>query len=153
MAMTSLALDELDRNLLAQLRVNARESAANLARRLGVARTTVLARLSRLERHGVIAGYTVRLSQDMPGGGLQACVGISLQPRAGADVLRRLSKMPEIHLLCTVSGEFDYVAWLHTASPEQLDALLDEIGQIDGVTKTTTSVVLARKIDRGTVLP
>lgn len=146
-------LDELDRNLLALLRVNARESAANLARRLGVARTTVLARISRLERTGVIAGYTVTLGQDAMGGGLQACVGITLQPRAGRDVLRRLGKMPEVHLLCTVSGEFDYVAWLHAASPEQLDALLDEIGDIEGVTKTTTSVVLARKVDRGGVLP
>lgn len=147
------SLDELDRNLLALLRMNARESTANLARRLGVARTTVLARLARLERTGVVAGYTVRLGQDLAATGLQACVGITLEPRAGRDVLRRLSKMPEIQLLCTVSGEFDYVAWLHVDSPGQLDGLLDEIGEIDGVTKTTTSVVLARKIDRGAVLP
>ncbi|MDR3398394.1 MAG: AsnC family transcriptional regulator, partial [Pandoraea sp.] len=39
------------------------------------------------------------------------------------------------------------------ASPDQLDGLLDTIGEIDGVTRTTTSVVLARKIDRGGVLP
>jgi DNA-binding Lrp family transcriptional regulator len=153
MTTSATALDELDRNLLVLLRVNARESAANLARRQGVARTPVQARLGRLESTGVIAGYTVRLGQDVSGGGLQACVGISVQPRAGRDIQRRLGKMPEVHLLCTVSGEFDYVAWLHAASPEQLDGLLDEIGDIDGVTKTTTSVVLARKIDRGGVLP
>ncbi|VVD86396.1 AsnC family transcriptional regulator [Pandoraea horticolens] len=153
MTLSTTALDELDRNLLALLRVNARESTANLARRLGVARTTVVARIGRLEQAGVIAGYTVRLGQDAAGGGLQACVGISVQPRSGRDVMRRLNKMPEVHLLCTVSGEFDYVAWLHAASPDQLDGLLDTIGEIDGVARTTTSVVLARKIDRGGVLP
>ncbi|MGS2751806.1 Lrp/AsnC ligand binding domain-containing protein, partial [Bacillus zanthoxyli] len=46
-------------------------------------------------------------------------------------------------------GEFDYVAWLRVSTPEQLDRILDEIGEMDGVIKTTTSVVLARKIDRG----
>jgi Mn-dependent DtxR family transcriptional regulator len=40
--------------------VNARASTADLARQLGVARTTVVARLARLEREGIISGYTVR---------------------------------------------------------------------------------------------
>lgn len=56
-------LDELDRNLVALLQANARESVANLARQLGVARTTVVARIERLERTGVIAGYSVRLDR------------------------------------------------------------------------------------------
>jgi len=59
-----MELDTLDRRLLAALQVNARESTAALARRLGVARTTVLARLARLEQRGVITGYTVRLAAD-----------------------------------------------------------------------------------------
>ena len=47
-----------------------------------------------------------------------------------------------------MSGEFDYLALLRAETPARLDALLDEIGAIDGVRKTTTSVVLARRIDR-----
>jgi len=54
-------LDDIDRNLVASLQVNARESVSELARQLGVARTTVIARLARLEKTGVIAGYGVRL--------------------------------------------------------------------------------------------
>ena len=57
--------DQLDRDLLALLQANARTSTADLARQLGTARTTVLARLARLEREGVIAGYTLRLGQDV----------------------------------------------------------------------------------------
>ncbi|HLL17412.1 MAG TPA: AsnC family transcriptional regulator, partial [Rubrivivax sp.] len=52
-------LDTLDRRLIALLQANARSSAADLARQLGVARTTVLARLARLEKQAVIVGYTV----------------------------------------------------------------------------------------------
>ena len=142
------ALDTLDRELIALLQANARENAANLARRLGVARTTVLARLARLEEQKVIVGYTVRLAQDAQGAALQAYVGITVQPKSGRDVTRRLSRMPEVQQLCAVSGEYDYVAWLRAETPERLDALLDEIGEVEGVVKTTTSIVLAKRIDR-----
>jgi len=97
--------DALDRELLALLQVNARASAAELARKLGTARTTVLSRLSRLEREGVIAGYTVRLAQDMLNQGLQAFVGLTVQPKAGRSIEERLQRMPEVRQLCAVSGE------------------------------------------------
>lgn len=140
--------DQLDRDLLALLQANARESTANLARKLGVARTTVVARLNRIDREGVVVGYTVRLRQDVAEKGLQAYVGVTIQSRSGRDVLKRVSRMPEILQLSSVSGEFDYVALIRADSAVRLDELLDEIGNIEGVLKTTTSVVLARKIDR-----
>jgi DNA-binding Lrp family transcriptional regulator len=140
--------DKLDRALLSLLQANARESTANLARKLGVARTTIVARLDRLERDGVVLGYTVRLREDAVDSGLQAIVGITVGPRSGRDVVRQLSRMPELRQLSTVSGEFDFVAQLRAESAARLDALLDEIGDVEGVLKTTTSVVLARKIDR-----
>ncbi|MDF0729805.1 Lrp/AsnC family transcriptional regulator [Pseudomonas entomophila] len=145
----TLALDEVDRQLIALLQINARESVATLARQLGIARTTVTSRLARLEKHKVITGYGVRLGQRLAGGGLQAYVGITVQPRSGKEVVRRLSAMGQVQQLCAVSGEFDYVAWLHSDSPEQLDQLLDQIGGLDGVEKTTTSIILSSKVDRG----
>lgn len=141
-------LDDTDRNLIALLQVSARESVANLARKLGVARTTVVARLARLEKNGIIAGYTVKLGQEVTDNALRAYVGITVEAKTARDVLKRFKRMPEIELLCSVSGEFDYVAWLRAASAERLDQLLDEIGEIDGVTRTTTSIVLSHKIER-----
>ncbi|WP_118178840.1 Lrp/AsnC family transcriptional regulator [Paraburkholderia phosphatilytica] len=144
-------LDDLDRNLVALLQANARESVANLARQLGVARTTVIARIARLEKSNVIAGYSVRLGQDVLDSSIVAYVGIITAPKYGADVLKRLGRMPEVQLLCAVSGEFDYVAWLRAPSPEKLNDLLDQIGGLEGVERTTTSIILARKIDRGMI--
>jgi DNA-binding Lrp family transcriptional regulator len=143
-----MPLDALDRRLLALLQADARQSAAELARSLGVARTTVLARLARLEKQRVIVGYTVRLGAEEGERGVEAYVGISTEPRAGALVTQRLATIPELRQLVSVSGEFDYLALLHAESPARLDALLDEIGGFEGVRKTTTSVVLARRIDR-----
>jgi DNA-binding Lrp family transcriptional regulator len=146
---SAFSLDGVDRQLIAALQVNARESVATLARKLGIARTTVTSRLARLERSGIIVGYGVRLAQRALTGGLQAYVGITVQPKAGREVLKNLGAMAQIQQLCAVSGEFDYVAWLRSDSPEQLDQLLDQIGGLDGVEKTTTSIILSTKVDRG----
>lgn len=140
--------DPLDRDLITLLQANARASTADLARRLGVARTTVVARLARLEREGVIVGYTARLGADDRAPRVMAHVGIAHEPRRGRQVMQQMQKMPELVQLLSVSGEYDYIAVLRADSTERLDTLLDAIGAIDGVIRTTTSVVLAVRIDR-----
>jgi DNA-binding Lrp family transcriptional regulator len=144
-----MANDDLDRRLLALLQANARTSTADLARALGVARTTVVARLQRLERDGTIVGYTTRLARDTQHPDVQAHVGIVVEPKRARDVVRALQRMPELIWLASVSGEVDYRAVLRAESTLRLDALLDEIGEIDGVVRTTTSIVLAVRIERG----
>lgn len=140
--------DRLDRDLITLLQANARESTANLARKLGIARTTVVARLARLEAEGLIAGYTVRLGGEAVERGVQAFVGITVEPRAGREVVKKLSRFPELRQLASVSGAFDYMATLRAESTARLDELLDDIGEIDGVMKTHTSVLLALRVDR-----
>ena len=142
------ALDDLDRRLIARLQAHARASTADLARQLGVARTTVVARLARLEHSGVIVGYTVRLAATEGEQGVQAFVNLAVSPKAARAVIERLSLLPELRQLAAVSGEFDYLAVLRAPNTQRLDALLDEIGEIDGVLRTTTSVLLAMRIDR-----
>ena len=146
--MTEAAKDQTDRQLITLLQANARASTAELARKLGIARTTVVARLARLESAGVIVGYTAKLGSEAQDRGVQAFVGITVQPRAGREVVKKLTSFPELRQLASVSGEFDYMAVLRAESTMRLDALLDEIGEIEGVIKTTSSVVLALRVDR-----
>lgn len=141
-------LDATDRHLLSRLQANARESAANLARHLGIARTTVVARIARLERSGVIAGYGVRLGQKMEDNVILAYCGLSVQPKAAPAILRALQRLPEIEEVNSVSGPVDYLVAIRCDTHDRLDRLLDEIGMLDGVNHTTTSIVLARKLDR-----
>jgi DNA-binding Lrp family transcriptional regulator len=143
-----MPIDDLDQQLISLLQANARTPTADLARKLAVARTTVVARLARLERDGVIVGYTARLGQHADRPAVRAHVGITVQPRSGPAVVAALQKLPELVQLSSVSGEFDYIAVLQADSTQRLDVLLDAIGQVDGVQKTTTSVVLALRIDR-----
>jgi len=146
-------LDDIDRHLLSLLQANAREPAALLARKLQVARTTVAARIARLEREGVIAGYGVRLGRPVEAQAVRAYCGLSVAPKTGAAVVRALERLPEVEELSAVSGQYDYMVLLRCESNEQLDALLDRIGAIDGIRQTHTSVVLSRRIDRRSALP
>jgi len=142
------ALDGSDRHLLSLLQANGRASVANLARELGLARTTVVARMARLERAGVIAGYGVRLGTATEAASVRAYCSVNVKPKTGIAVIKALKRLPEIEEVSAVSGAFDYLVLLRCADTEQLDALLDHIGMIDGVNHTQTSVVLSRKIDR-----
>lgn len=140
--------DATDRRLLALLQANAREPAASLARKLGLSRTTVQSRIERLEKSGAIVGYGVRVRDDENGAAIRAYVAIAVKPKLAEQVVRALRRLPEIKTLAAVSGEFDLVARLAAETPARLDALLDEIGGIDGIERTTTSVVLSVHFER-----
>lgn len=146
-------LDDTDRHLLSLLQANAREPVANLARKLKIARTTVAARIARLEREGVVAGYGVRLGQPLEQAAVRAWCGLSVNAKQATAVVQALERLPEVEELCAVSGAFDYLALLRCATPEQLDRLLDQLGQIEGIHQTHTSLILSRKIDRRSAVP
>jgi DNA-binding Lrp family transcriptional regulator len=137
-----------DEELLALLRLNAREPIASLARKLGLSRTTVQDRLRRLEQNGTIAGYAVKLGSEIRRGGIRAYVEVSIESRRTTEVMRALLRMHQIDTLHTVSGKFDFVALLRAGSAEELDQLLDQIGTIPGVTRTESAVILSTRLDR-----
>jgi len=137
-----------DEELIALLRLNAREPIASLARKLGLSRSTVQDRLTRLESSGVIRGYGVRLAEERREGGIRAWVTFEVEPRKAQDVVRVLTKLPAVETLHTVSGKFDYVALVRTATADDMDRFLDHVGLIPGVTRTESAVILSTKLDR-----
>lgn len=139
--------DETDRALLALLGENARASVAMLARRLNLARTTVQARIERLESRGVIAGYTLRLGQPLRAS-IRATVLISIEPRSQPGVLDRLRALPVVEQVHTTTGRFDLIATLTAPTTEALDATLDSIAEAKGVRGSESLIHLTTKLDR-----
>jgi DNA-binding Lrp family transcriptional regulator len=137
-----------DRQLVELLRANARTSTAALARRLGVARSTVKARIARLEAEGVIAGYTVRLGQTPERPAITAHVLLEASAKRADALIRELRSLPAIRGLYAISGAFDYLAIVETPSTHDMDAILDRIGRIEGVAKTETHIALSVKFER-----
>ncbi|SMX32983.1 Lrp/AsnC family transcriptional regulator [Actibacterium lipolyticum] len=141
-------MDDLDERILSLLAGDARMSVAVMARKLAVARSTVQARLERLETSGVIAGYTLRLGETAKGGHIRATVLLSVEPRAQPPVLTRLKAIPEVQVAHTTSGRFDISLLVVTKTTADLDAMLDKLGEIPGVRSSESLIHLSTKIDR-----
>ena len=147
--MTTRLPDEIDRHLIALLTANARAPVASLAAQLGMARTTVQARLERLERAGIIAGYAVRLSETHRAGQIAATVLVQVNARATPSLIAMLNKIAEVERVHTTSGRFDLIIGLRCDTTVRLDALLDRIGAMDGVKASESLIHLSTRIDRG----
>jgi DNA-binding Lrp family transcriptional regulator len=141
-------MDELDRALLNQLRENARAPVAELARALGLSRTTVQSRIARLERSGVIAGYTVKASDSHARGEVHAYVMITVSPRKSGVVAAAARRLAAVRRLESVSGPFDLMAMVGAPTMTELDRVIDALGELEGVERTTSSIVLSVKLDR-----
>lgn len=139
---------EGDTRLIDLLRANAREPTASLARKLGLARSTVQERIQRLEREGVIAGYTVRLRDDANAGRIRAVVMIATDAKRADRTAAELKKIPEVRTLYAVSGAYDLVASIETETTGRMDSILDRIGRTHGVARTVSSIVLSEKFSR-----
>ncbi len=142
-----MQLDEKDHQLLRMLTDNARLPVSTIALTLGLARTTVQARLERLERGGVIAGYTLRTgSQLQPR--LRATALVGIEPRSTPAVLDRLRSLKGVELVHTTSGRFDLMVQIVADTTEELDKTLDQIGEARGVRSSESLIHLATKLDR-----
>ena len=141
-------MDDLDRTILGLLGADARMSVATLARRLKVARSTIQARLERLESSGVIAGYTVKLGEAARQSRIRATVLLTIEPRAQANVLSRLRALPSVERIHTTSGRVDLLLQVAATSTTSLDEVLDQIGEMTGVKSSESLIHLSTKIDR-----
>lgn len=146
--MTKTTLDAIDRMLLNLLRENARTSTAELARKLHLSRTTVQSRIERLERNHVVAGYTIKVPDEVEASLVRTFVLITLAPKRSGTIESALRRIPEVRTLHSVSGPFDLMAIVAAASIGELDAVIDRIGLLDGVERTTSVIVLSTRIER-----
>jgi DNA-binding Lrp family transcriptional regulator len=143
-----MVLDAIDERLLLALRENARASTARLARLVGRSRTSVQTRIERLEKAGVIVGYGVRLAPEHDLGAVRAHVMIKIGPKEARAVTAALRAIPQVRVLHSVSGEVDLIAVAATASVSEMDEVIDRIGGLDGVERTTSSIILSTKFER-----
>jgi DNA-binding Lrp family transcriptional regulator len=145
--MTNRRPDETDEKLLGLLRVNARTPAAALARELGISRPAVHERIKKLEKSGVIQGYTI-VAANTASTALRAHVLVGLDPKLHDRAIAALRAFRAIRRLHTVSGDFDLLLELSAARAEELDDVLTRIGHVAGVKQTRTSVLLSTRLDR-----
>jgi len=150
-------VDDIDLRLLAALQENARRPNAELARHVGLAPSTTLERVRRLEERGLIRGYRAVLDPQGLGYHAQAVVMINLtghQARSIDSFEAQVRALPEVKLCLNVTGRYDYLLHVVVRDIEHLRRLVShELAAIGGVQKQETFLVLASaKEDQGIAL-
>lgn len=141
-------MDNLDHKLLFTLSKNVRITISELARELGVSRSTAQHRLRRLETDGTIARYGVEYGEKYSGRLIKAHVLIKLEQKLTARVLSAIDKMPAVTALHAVSGDYDLIAVTSAETTERLNQILDDLADLPGVERTNSLVTLETKFVR-----
>ena len=137
-------MDDLDRRLIAALRVDGRAPLSVLAKKLGVSRGTVQNRLDRLIAEEAILGFTVRLREAAEANRIRAIMMIEVSGKSTRKIAQILRGLPQIHALYSTNGAYDLIAEIEVENLEEFDRVLSAVRMIDGVARSETSLLLAR---------
>lgn len=135
-------MDALDQQLIAQLRTDARATIATLAHRLGVSRSTINNRITKLEDGGTIVGYTVRLRPEVEHNEIAAWMSIAVEGNQTRKVISMLLGEPGVAALHDTNGRWDLLAEVRSSNLAELAAVLERVRLIKGIGATETSIHL-----------
>lgn len=137
-------MDQTDKRILAVLSRDARISFAALGRKIGLSRTAVQDRVTKLETNGVIRGYHTDYSQNKSGI-IRALIFVKIAVRPCDQALDWLASLSGVQEVTSVSGEIDAIAHCAVTSPSDLTVLNDKIGASNLIAKSTSSLVLSTR--------
>ncbi|MEM6641305.1 MAG: Lrp/AsnC family transcriptional regulator [Pseudomonadota bacterium] len=137
-----MALDDRDQQLISLLRHDARASVVDLARRLGTSRATVQNRMNRLERDGVILGYTLVLKPEADTRSVRALMSLATQTKQEPGVIAALRGFPDVVAIHHTTGRWDLIAELRCATLAVFNDVVGRIRLVDGVKDTESNLLL-----------
>lgn len=142
-------MDRIDHQIIALLRENARRSFQDIGSRVSLSAPAVKRRVNKLERDGVIKGYTATVDPAVLGWNTMAIVELHCEGRMpGSQVKANLEVHEEVVSAYTVAGESAAVVLLRARDTEHLERTLEAIREPPGVISTQTQVVLSALIER-----
>lgn len=139
-------LDCVDERLIAALALFPRAGMLQIAREVGVARNTAQAHLDRLIREGVITGFGPELDLRRLGYGVSAFVTLEIAQGRGPAVDEHLAAIPEVVEAYMTTGSSDLLCRVVARDNDHLGQLISRIVDLPGITRTTTSLILATRI-------
>ena len=141
--------DPTDREILSHLRENARISFSDLGRRVGLSANAAAARVDRLQKRGVIRGFTAVIDPTAGGQRLVALIDAQLAPGTKPSQCERVfDELPTVVEAMHVTGRFDYELRVVCRDPGELDRTIRTLKERGGVIATDTRIVLRTAIER-----
>lgn len=145
MSQSRTPLSPVDRAIIAALRLDARLSITELALTVGVSRTTAKLRLETLVREGRIRRFTIETDTDVEGE-VRAITMVELQGKMSRNVIRTLTRIPEVATVHATNGAWDLVVEIKTDSLVEFDRVLRQIREVPGVLNSESSLLLAHVV-------
>jgi Lrp/AsnC family leucine-responsive transcriptional regulator len=138
-----VTLDEIDRQILALLERDARRTVADISQHVALSQAPIKRRIDRMERAGIIAGYTTVVDYGKLGSSIQAFVEVRLNGDADADeVIDAFQAVPEIQATFTIAGDTDAMVMIRVEDVEHLRQIVNHLRRIGDVRGTKTLMVL-----------
>jgi DNA-binding Lrp family transcriptional regulator len=147
-----LGIDRLDARLLEAVAESPRAGVMELARKLKVARGTVQARLEKLQRRGVVTGFSPDIDLRALGYDVLAFVTLEIAQGRLVDVVEHLAGIPEVLEVHATTGPGDLHARVVARTNEHLQLVIGNILAVAGISRTTTQIALTEQL-RFRVLP
>jgi DNA-binding Lrp family transcriptional regulator len=142
-------LDAIDQRIVALLRENARRSFKDIGKHVHLTAPAVKRRVDRLEREGVIRGYTAVIDPPAFGWQAEAFVDLFCDGRMPGDVIKRaVEKEQGVVSAHTVAGEASAMLHVMAKDTKDLESVLERIRSVEGVDRTVTEVVLSTLVQR-----
>jgi len=135
-------LDKTDEEILSALRRNSRGSYRELARKLKLHPTTLIGRMQRLEKSGIILGYGANLDLGKLGYDFMGVVQVKIAKGKLMEAQEKISRMKGVVAVYDVTGEYDSVAIIAAKSRESFSQLIKSFLQLPHVEHTNTQVIL-----------
>ncbi len=137
-----MTLDTLDKKILNNLTVDARQSARQLALKLGVSTVTILSRMKKLEKEKIILGYTVTIDHERIGYSLTAIIEIMAKKDRIVDIEEEVSKFENVCGVYDITGTTDTIIIAKFKERNELSTFVKGLAVIPNVENTITHLVL-----------
>jgi Lrp/AsnC family transcriptional regulator, leucine-responsive regulatory protein len=146
-------LDAMDRKILALLRENGRRTLADIGSQVALSVAAVKRRVARLERDGVIRGYTARIDTGQLSDSIEVMMEVYCADRTSpGDIHPTFEHLEEVVTASTVGGEADVLVRLRVNGVKHLEEVVEQIRRDPNVVRTRTMLVLSTFIDRSAEL-
>jgi Lrp/AsnC family leucine-responsive transcriptional regulator len=140
---SAVELDQTDHRIIELLSENARRTMADIGEKVSLSASAVTRRIERLERSGVIAGYTVVVDHRKAGRPIQAFTEVRFAGTADLKEIKETAiQLPEVQAVFTTAGDPDALVWLQVPDVERLGQVIEQLRRRGRVTGTKTLIVL-----------
>jgi len=135
-------IDEKDIRILKVLLEDSRLSFRQIAKRTGLAVSTVVSRVRRLEESGIIKKYTVEIDYEKLGYSLPVIIDVRVSKGKLFEVEREIARHPNVLAVYDITGDFDVAVLAVFKTRRELDAFVKMLQRMEYVERTHTKIIL-----------